>query len=68
MSVFIFIFPMLGKLMVVIFSIFSPSSFSLSSFSGTPIMEMLVHLRFFQRSLRLYFFFFHFSFIYFVPQ
>ena len=67
MSVFIylFIFLMLGKLMAVTVSIFSPSSFFLSSFSGTPIMVMLIQLRFFSRGP---WDCTHFCFIFSVPQ
>ena len=53
-------FPILGKFSGIISSMFS-QVISLSS-SGTPIMQMLVHLMF-QRSLRLSFFFHSFFYI-----
>ena len=45
-------FPILGKFSTIISSVFS-CPFLLSSFSGTPTIQMLGHLTFYQRSLRL---------------
>ena len=45
-------FPILGKFSTIISSVFS-CPFLLSSFSGTPTIQMLGHLTFSQRSLRL---------------
>ena len=46
-------FPELGKFSAIISSNTFSGPFSLSSPSGTPIMQMLVHLMLSQRSLRL---------------
>ena len=46
-------FPMLGKFSTIISSSIFSGPFSLFSPSGTPIMQMLLHLMFLQRSLRL---------------
>ena len=46
-------FPMLGKFSTIISSNIFSVPFFFSSFSGTPIIQMLVHLMLSQRSLRL---------------
>jgi len=46
-------FPMFGKFSAIIFSNIFSGPFSVSSPSGTPIIQMLVHLMLPQRSLRL---------------
>ena len=46
-------FPILGKLLTIIFSNIFSYLFFLSSFSGTPMIQMLGHLMLSQRSLRL---------------
>ena len=56
-------FPTLGKFSTLITSSIFSSSFFLSSSSGTPMIQMLGHLTFSQRSLRLSsFLLIHFSF------
>ena len=57
-------FPKLGKFSAIIFSsIFSWPLF-LSSSSGTPMIRMLGHLKWSQRSLRLLSFFFNYYFLF----
>ena len=51
-------FPVLGKFLTVTSSNTFSGPFSFSSFLGIPIMQMLVHLMLFQRSLRLFSFLF----------
>ena len=46
-------FPILGKLLTIIFSNIFSYLFILSSSSGTPMIQMLGHLMFSQRSLKL---------------
>ena len=59
-------FPMLGKFSTIISSNIFLGPFSLSSPSGTPIMQIFLYLMLSQRSLRLLHFF-SFFFLYSVP-